>query len=250
MAVGHQPLSTPAARRGVAEARVRVLAVDDYSQALRYVREALAGAGYTPVVTGDPEEAHPRLMDEEKPDLVLLDLMLPGADGIELMRDILETADVPVIFLSAYGQDELIASAFDMGAADYVVKPFSPTELAARIRAALRKREASEPSEPYVLGDLVVNYAEWRVTLAGRPARLIAKEYGMLTELSASAGRVLTYDHLLRRVWGAKGDGYLRPMRTILRSLRRKLGDDANNPTYIFTEARVGYRMPRGESPG
>ena len=93
---------------------MRILAVDDDPQALRYVRDALAKAGYTPVVTGDPEEAL-RLVDEEKPDLVLLDLMLPGADGIELMQDILEAADVPVIFLSAYGQDELIARAFDMG---------------------------------------------------------------------------------------------------------------------------------------
>ena len=143
-AVGLPPLSTPAARRAVAEAgeRVRVLAVDDDPQALRYVRDALLKSGYTPVVTGDPEEAL-RLVGEEKPDLVLLDLMLPGTDGIELMKDILGAGDVPVIFLSAYGRDELIARAFDMGAVDYVVKPFSPTELAARIRAALRKRVAS-----------------------------------------------------------------------------------------------------------
>ena len=168
---------------------MRVLAVDDDPQALRYVRDALASAGYTPVVTGDPEEAL-RLVGEEKPDLVLLDLMLPGTDGIELMKDILGAGDVPVIFLSAYGRDELIARAFDMGAVDYVVKPFSPTELAARIRAALRKRAASEP---YVLGDLTIDYAERRVTLAGRPLPLIAMEYRLLAELSANAGRLLTY---------------------------------------------------------
>ena len=241
-------VSTSAARRAVAGAgeRVRVLAVDDDPQALRYVRDALAGAGYTPVVTGDPEEAL-RLVGEEKPDLVLLDLMLPGTDGIELMKDILGAGDVPVIFLSAYGRDELIARAFDMGAVDYVVKPFSPTELAARIRAALRKRAASEPSEPYVLGDLTIDYAERRVTLAGRPLPLIAMEYRLLTELSANAGRLLTYEHLLERVWGEKSSGDVRPMRTIVSKLRRKLGDDADNPTYIFTEPRVGYRMPKGE---
>ena len=161
-------LHSLAARRAVAGAgeRVRVLAVDDDPQALRYVRDALLKSGYTPVVTGDPEEAL-RLVAEEKPDLVLLDLMLPGTDGIELMKDILGAGDVPVIFLSAYGRDELIARAFDMGAVDYVVKPFSPTELAARIRAALRKRAASEPSEPYVLGDLKIDYAERR----GDPCR-------------------------------------------------------------------------------
>ena len=244
-AVGLPPLSTPAAR-GAGE-RVRVLAVDDDPQALRYVRDALLKSGYTPVVTGDPEEAL-RLVAEEKPDLVLLDLMLPGTDGIELMKDILGAGDVPVIFVSAYGRDELIARAFDMGAVDYVVKPFSPTELAARIRAALRKRATSEPSEPYVLGDLTIDYAERRVTLAGRPLPLIAMEYRLLAELSANAGRVLTYEHLLERVWGAKDNGDVRPMRTIVSKLRRKLGDDADNPTYIFTEPRVGYRIPKGET--
>ena len=244
-------VSTSAARRAVAGPgeRVRVLAVDDDPQALRYVRDALASAGYTPVVTGDPEEAL-RLVAEEKPDLVLLDLMLPGTDGIELMKDILGAGDVPVIFLSAYGRDELIARAFDMGAVDYVVKPFSPTELAARIRAALRKRAASEPSEPYVLGDLTIDYAERSVTLAGRPLPLIAMEYRLLAELSANAGRLLTYEHLLERVWGEKSSGDVRPMRTIVSKLRRKLGDDADNPTYIFTEPRVGYRMPKGEGQG
>ena len=248
-AIGLPPLSGPAARRAVAGPgeRVRVLAVDDDPQALRYVRDALASAGYTPVVTGDPEEAL-RLVAEEKPDLVLLDLMLPGTDGIELMKDILGAGDVPVIFVSAYGRDELIARAFDMGAVDYVVKPFSPTELAARIRAALRKRAASEPSEPYVLGDLTIDYAERRVTLAGRPLPLIAMEYRLLAELSANAGRLLTYEQLLERVWGERSSGDVRPMRTIVSKLRRKLGDAADNPTYIFTEPRVGYRMPKGET--
>ena len=209
--------------------------MDDDPQALRYVRDALASADYTPVVTGDPGEAL-RLVAEEKPDLVLLDLMLPGTDGIELMKDILAAGDLPVIFLSAYGWDELIARAFDMGAVDYVVKPFSPTELAARIRAALRKRAASEP---YVLGDLAIDYGERLVTLAGRPAELVAIEYRMLTELSVNGGRVLTYEHLLQRVWGARDNGEVRPMRTIVSKLRRKLGDD---PTYIFTEPVLSVR--------
>ena len=166
------------------------------------------------------------------------------------MEDIQKTADVPVIFISAYGREELIVRAFDMRAVDYVVKPFSPSELAARIRAALRKRAMSEPSEPYVLGDLVVDYADRAVTLAGRPVELMAIEYRMLTELSANGGRVVTYDYLLQRVWSESKSGDMRPMRTVVKKLRRKLGDVANSPTYIFTEARVGYRMPRGEGQG
>ena len=99
-----------------------------------------------------------------------------------------------------------------------------------------------------MLGDLTIDYAERRVTLAGRPLPLIAMEYRLLAELSANAGRLLTYEHLLERVWGEKSSGDVRPMRTIVSKLRRKLGDDADNPTYIFTEPRVGYRMPRGET--
>ena len=228
------------------EERVRILAVEDDPNDLRYIRDTLTVSGYAPVVTGDPEEAV-RLMEEERPELVLLDLMLPGIGGIELMSDILDVADVPVIFLSAYGRDEVVARAFEMGAVDYVVKPFSPTELSARIRAALRRRETVEPSEPYVLGDLTIDFAQRRVTLAGRRVELTPTEYGMLAELAAHAGRVLTYEHLLERVWRNRSDGNVRPMRTIVSKLRRKLGDDANNPTYIFTEPRVGFRMPKGE---
>ena len=228
--------------------RTRILVVDDDPQTLRYVRDALAKAGYAPIVTGDPQEAT-SLAEENDPHLVLLDLILPGTDGIELMRDVLNMADVPVIFLSAYGQDEIIARAFENGADDYVVKPFSPTELVARIKAALRKREApewAEPSEPFVLGELTIDYAERRVTLAGRPVQLTAIEYGLLFELSANAGRVMTYDRLLQRVWGLRS--CFAAVRTAAKQLRRKLGDDANNPTYILTEPRVGYRMAKGES--
>ena len=230
--------------------RERILAVDDDPQTLRHVRDALTNAGYAPVVTGDPEEAL-SLVEANDPHLVLLDLMLPGTDGIELMRGILDMADVPVIFLSVYGQEEIIARAFENGADDYVVKPFSPMELVARIKAALRKREApewAEPSEPFVLGDLTIDYAERRVTLAGRPVQLTAIEYGLLFELSANAGRVLTYDRLLQRVWGLRRSGDSRRVRTAAKQLRRKLGDDANNPTYILNEPRVGYRMPKGSN--
>ena len=230
----------------------RILCVDDDPQTLRYVRDALTRAGHAPIVTGDPEEV-PRLMAEQAPHLVLLDLVLPGSDGIELMQAIREIADVPVIFLSAYGQDEVVARAFDLGAADYVVKPFSPTELVARIRAALRKRAAPElaqPSQPYVLGELTVDYSQRRVTLAGRPVALTIIEYRMLVELSANAGRPLTHQHLLQRVWGPDQGENSAPVRNIVGRLRRKLGDDAGNPAYIFAEPSVGYRMEQGEGTG
>ena len=158
---------------------------------------------------------------------------------------------MPVIVLSAYGQDEVVARAFDLGAADYVVKPFSPTELAARIRAALRRRAAPElaqPSEPYVRGDLTVDYAQRRVTVAGRTVALSGIEYRMLVELSANAGRPLTHEHLLQRVWGPDKGEDSAPVRNIVRRLRRKLGDAAGNPAYIFAEPSVGYRMEKGDA--
>ena len=228
------------------EDKVKVLAVDDDPNDLRYVRDTLIDSGYAAVVTGEPEEVV-RLLEEERPDLVLLDLMLPGTDGIDLMKDILDVADVPVIFLSIYGREEVIARAFEMGAVDYVVKPFSPTELSARIRAALRRRVTTNPLEPYVLGDLTIDYRLRRVMLAGERVQLTPTEYGVLAELSTHAGQVITYEHLLEHVWRGRGDGNVRPMHTMVSKLRRKLGDSTGSSTYIFTEPRVGFRMPSGE---
>ena len=230
----------PAERRGD-PGRVRVLVVDDDPQALGSVQRILEDAGYDTLGTGVPEEVAD-LLERARPDLVLLDLMLPGTDGIELMRSLPGLGDMPVIFLSVYGRDETIARALEMGAADYVVKPFSPTELVARIRSALRRVRSPRP---YRTGDLVIDREERRVTLAGQPLKLSATEYDLLCELAANAGRVVTYDDLLRRVWRSRNKGDTRVVHAFVRRLRRKLGDDAGSPAYISTEPRVGYRMPK-----
>ena len=229
--------------------RTRILAVDDDPHALRYIRGILSKAGYDPIVTGDPEDVD-RLIEEKKPHLLLLDLMLPGTDGIALMRGILAKVDLPVIFLSAYGQEDLIAKAFDMGAIDYVTKPFLPTELAARIRAALRRRAGGllfMQSGAYQLGDLAINYEGREVSVAGRTVTLTATEYALLFQLATNAGRVISHDQLLQQVWGEGHSNNSGLVRTIVKRLRRKLGDDARNPEYIFTEPHVGYRMRKGE---
>ena len=228
--------------------QARILVVDDDPQTLRYVREALLPAGYAPIATGDPEEV-PRLVKTRQPQLVLLDLLLPGIHGIELMERVPELADVPVIFISAYGRDETVAKALDSGAADYIVKPFSATELTARVRAALRRR--AEP-EPFVLGQLVIRYEQRRVTVAGRPVELTATEYELLRVLSLNAGRVVTYGSLIRQAWRGRqrvsADAKL--VRAVVKRLRGKLGDDAARPAYILNERGVGYRMPGpGEQP-
>ncbi len=229
----------------------RILVIDDDPHTLRHVRRTLSGAGYETIVTGDPGDIF-TLLAENRPDLVLLDLMLPGVDTIDLMRDISGVTDAPVIFISAYGQDEVIARAFESGAADYIVKPFSPTELVARIRASLRRSEEprlSASAEPFVLGDLTVNYSLRQATLAGQPLNLTAIEFQLLSELSYNAGRVVTYDQLMRRVWGMKKPSNRQTLRTHLKRLRQKLGDDVANVRYIYTQARVGYRMAKSDAP-
>ena len=238
-AAGLAPAGPPAPRDE--PERIPILVVDDDPKTLRYVRDALAGSEYAALVTGDPEEVS-SLIRTERPRLVLLDLMLPGTDGIELMERVPELADLPVIFISGYGRDETIARALDAGAADYIVKPFSPMELTARIRAALRRRP--EP-EPYRLGGLAIHYEERRVSVAGRPVELTATEYELLHALSRNAGRVSTYEALLRQVWGGRHNGSTELVRTFVKKLRRKLGDDAASPAYIVNERGVGYRMAR-----
>jgi two-component system KDP operon response regulator KdpE len=219
-----------------------VLAVDDDPQALGYIRETIEKGGYRVVVTGEPEKVK-ELVEAHQPDLLLLDLLLPGTDGIELMRSLPKRSDRPVIFLSAYGRDETIAKALKLGAADYIVKPFSPTELIARIEAALRKY--AETPESFQTGDLVINYEERRVELAGSPVQLTATEFDLLRILSTHAGRVVTYEQLLSSAWQMRNSGDARVVRVFIKKLRQKLGDDAKSPRYIFTVQRVGYRMAR-----
>ena len=225
--------------------RPRVLAVDANPVNLRQVRRDLTQAGYAVTASGDPEQAL-RHMAEKRPHLVLMNLAQPGIDTREFVQAIFAIADVPVLFLSDYGGDQDIAQAFEMGADDYLVKPYAPTELAARVRVALSRRAASRQTEllePYVRGDLAIDYAQRLVTLAGQAVPLTATEYSLLAELAAHAGTALTYDHLLQRVWGWNNPGNPYVVRTHLMRLRRKLGEDGRNPSYIFVEPRVGYRM-------
>ena len=235
------PARPPSTREG--REQTRILVVDDDPETLRYVRGALVPAGYVPVATGDPREV-PGLLKTHRPQLVLLDLLLPGTDGIELMERVPELADLPVIFISAYGRDETIAKALDSGAADYIVKPFSPTELTARVRAALRRRTGPEP---FLLGELAIRYEQRRVSVAGRPVELTTTEYELLRVLSLHAGRVLTYGSLLRQAWGRRnwGSGDPKLVHAVVKRLRHKLGDRAKKPSYILNERGVGYRMPR-----
>ena len=232
--------STPANRNGRPPA---VLVVDDDPRMLRFVRDALIQAGYAPHTAGDADQL-PQIIRTQRPCLVLLDLMLPGADGIELMETVPELVDVPVIFISAYGRDETVAKALEKGADDYLVKPFSATELTARIQAVLRRRAGPDT---FVLGDLAVHYGERRVTVGDRPVRLTTTEYELLRLLTLNAGRVSTYGSLIRQLWNGPDSAEPDRIRTFVKQLRRKLGDDPARPSWILNERGLGYRMPRPE---
>ena len=215
------PIRIDAARDGfhVAEdpgRRARILVLDDDPHTLRHARDALMAAGYAPLVTADPDDLS-RLLRTEKPELV-----------------------------SGYGRDETISRALDAGAADYIVKPFSPTELAARVRAALRLR--ARPTS-FALGDLAIDYDRRRVSLAGRLLELTVTEYELLCVLSRHAGKVVTHGTLFQQVWGDRHSDSATAARTYVKKLRSKLGDDALRPTYILNERGVGYRMPAPSDP-
>ncbi|MDE2717349.1 MAG: response regulator [Chloroflexota bacterium] len=229
------------------EESATILAVDDDPQLLRYVRNTLTEAGYNCMGTGDPDEL-PHFLEMEQPDLVLLDLILPGISGFDVMKRIRQVSTVPVIFLSGHSGEEQVVQALRMGADDYIAKPFSPNELVARIEASLRKRavfDYTEVREPYRLGNLTIDYMEHGVTLSDRPVHLTATEYKLLFELSVNSGRVLTHDQILQRVWGPEYSGDAQLVRTMVKKVRRKLGEDGSDPKYIITQPRVGYMMAK-----
>ena len=158
------------------------------------------------------------------------------------MQQVPELSDLPVIFISAYRRDDTVAQALEAGAADYIAKLFSPTELVARVRTALRRH--AEPA-PFVIGAIAIDYAQRRVTVGGEAVDLTATEYELLRVLSLDAGRVVPFDTLLRRVWAKRENADANLVRIFVRNLRRKLGDSADSPAYIVNRRGVGYCMAK-----
>ena len=245
--------SVPVNNRYVASSnRERIIVADNDPQVLLHLREILSGHGYKVLGTDRPNEMM-HMVDTKDPDLVLLDVMVAGTSGFALMKSIREVSGTPIIFLSASDRDRLVIKAFELGADDYITKPFSSAELLARVAAALRRRKAgitTEPRRPLRFGDLTIDYECRDVSVSERSVQLSAIEYKLLSELSINAGRVMTRDQILQRVWGSGYSGERELLRATIKNLRRKLGDNANAPQYIFTERRVGYRMPKPQADG
>jgi two-component system KDP operon response regulator KdpE len=226
-------------------ANTRALLVEDDPNIVDLVRSNLAVRGFDTVVSTDGMRAL-QLLETEEPDIVLLDLMLPEADGFDLCRQIRERSAVAVIVVSARGGERDKVTALNMGADDYMTKPFSVEELMARITATLRRTRAvgaAEPGPPIVtVGDIVIDLTRQQVTKRGQPVHLTPTEFALLRELVINRGKLLSHAHLLRRVWGHGYQTETEYVRVYVRRLRAKLEEDDAEPL-IITAPRAGYRF-------
>jgi two-component system KDP operon response regulator KdpE len=221
----------------------RVLVVDDEPEVRRALRTALGGRGYDVELAANGEEALAEFR-RHHPDLVLLDLQLPGLSGLEVCREIREESSVPIIILSVQGGEATKVQALDLGADDYVTKPFGIEELLARMRVALRRSGGRAAGQAVIeQGDLRIDLERRAVTVGGQPVHLRPKEYEMLRYLAANAGKLVTHSMLLRAVWGAGYEDARPYLHVHVGQLRRKIEPDPSRPSYILTEPGVGYRF-------
>ena len=228
--------------------RTRVLLVDDEAAIQRTVGPLLRSRGYDVEIASTGAEAL-RLVADGPPDLIVLDLGLPDIEGTEVCRRIREHLKIPIIVLSARGAEADKVNALDLGADDYVTKPFGPEELLARIRVALRRVMSEDAAESGMLraGDLTIDYDRRRVLRGDAEIRLTPKELDLLTLLVRNHDRVLTHRAILKAIWGANAVEQPEHLWTLVAQLRRKIEPDPANPRYLLSEPWVGYRFATGE---
>jgi DNA-binding response OmpR family regulator len=223
-----------------------ILVVDDDTLLRRSLSLQLEQAGYRVSPAENAEDAL-ALAQRDPPDLILLDIGLPGMDGLEAVRHFQKDMDVPVIFVSARRRELDTILGLELGADDYITKPFNPDVLLAHVKAVLRRSSRqSDPlpeTEALVVGDMVINPSAHTVTVAGRPVELTAREFGLLHALALEAGRILTIDDLIRRVWGAEFIGESQAVYVHIRWLREKIEQDPQNPQRIINVRGVGYKL-------
>jgi two-component system KDP operon response regulator KdpE len=219
----------------------RILVVDDEAPIRRALRTALTGHGYD-VEVADGGAAALTAIATWVPDAVVLDLMMPGVDGFEVVRQTRTWSQVPVVVLSARGEERSKVEALDLGADDYLTKPFGIEELLARLRAVLR-RGGTQQAQVIGVGDVTIDVARHVVTKGGQEIHLTPTEYDLLRVLATNAGKVLTHRQLLERVWGGYAAENSQQLRVYVNYLRRKLEDDPARPRWLVTEPGVGYRL-------
>lgn len=226
----------------------RILVVDDEPQITRVLRTSLAAQGYDIRVANNGDTAL-EIMKDWTPDLVITDLAMPNMDGLELCRKLRSGSPVPIIVLSVKSEERTKVKALDLGADDYVTKPFAIGELLARVRANLRRVPAGEPSSGGVIevGDFRIDQDAHTVSVRGREVHLTPKEFDLLVYLARHPGKVLTHRALLTAVWGANSMEQPEYLRVFIGQLRKKLEPEAGSPKYLQTEPWVGYRFDPGE---
>jgi two-component system alkaline phosphatase synthesis response regulator PhoP len=224
-----------------------ILVVDDEPKIVQLARDYLEHAGFDVLTAGDGASAL-QAAGVRRPDLVVLDLGLPGVDGLEVMRTIRAAGPTPIVVLTARDTELDKLLGLELGADDYVTKPFSPRELVARVRAVLRRSERSaEPRERLEVGDLVLDVPRLRTSVAGRPVELTATEFAILATMAREPGRVLTRSQLLDAVHGVAFEAYERAIDAHVKNIRRKLEPDPARPRYLLTVYGVGYRVAEPE---
>jgi len=224
-----------------------ILVVEDEMKIARLVRDYLLHAGFDVVVTGDGESGLASARGV-KPDLIVLDLGLPGRDGLDVTRELRRTSNVPIVMLTARGDEADRVVGLELGADDYLVKPFSPKELLARIRAVLRRTEIARAGGPEVLraSDVEVDVPRMRVAVAGRRIDLTATEFQLLVTLVREPGRVFTRAQLLDAVHGVALESYERAIDAHVKNIRKKIEPTPGRPRYLLTVYGVGYRFADG----
>jgi DNA-binding response OmpR family regulator len=222
--------------------------VDDEAKIVKVVGDYLRSAGFSVTTAADGESAVASAR-ARPPDLVVLDLGLPGLDGLDVTRELRRASSVPIIMLTARGEEADRVLGLELGADDYLVKPFSPRELLARVRAVLRRTESLQAArERFAVGDVVVDTGRHEVTVADRAVELTATEFDLLVELARQPGRVFTRSQLLGAVHGVVVESYERTVDAHIKNIRRKLEPDPRQPRYVLTVHSVGYRFARPTS--
>jgi two-component system, OmpR family, KDP operon response regulator KdpE len=224
-------------------AKIRVLVVDDEAAILKFLKPALGANDYEVTTAGGVAEATKRIA-AEGPDVVVLDLGLPDGDGKDVIRRVREWSDVPIVVLSARDREAEKIEALDLGADDFVNKPFGVGELMARIRTALRHRMQRHLETPILkLADIEIDNVRHRVTRAGQEIKLTPKEFELLSCLARNAGRVVTHKQILTAVWGPAHTEHTQYLRVYIGHLRQKIERDPDDPRVVLTEPGIGYRI-------
>ena len=230
----------------------KILVIEDEAGIRNMIAAVLTANDYDPILSVSGADGM-SMLTSHCPDLLLLDLGLPDMDGMEIIRSVREWSTLPIVVLSARNHERDKVAALDAGADDYLTKPFGAAELLARIRTAIRHTRTQLPSSmiassgKFCTGELVIDYDKHCVFLRGENARLTQGEYRIVALLGKYAGRVLTYDFMIRELWGPKAKSDNQILRVNMANIRRKIEDNPADPRYIVTEMGVGYRMVEGE---